>query len=102
MLNCVPLPLIQTCKGKHVPVPARQYLVTDLRDQPMLLVPKTALVVIGLRGRPFHDRVGRDHLVRHEIAADVEVLDCALRLGAPKLALGNFDRTEAVGFDAAV
>jgi hypothetical protein len=81
-------------------MPAGQNLVADLCDQPMLLVPKTPLVVIGFRGRPFHDRVGRDHLARHEIAADVEVLDRALRLGAPKLALGNFDRTEAVGFDA--
>jgi hypothetical protein len=60
------------------------------------------LVVVGLRRRLLHDRIGGNHFARHEFAADAEVLDRPLRLGAPELALGNFDRTEAVGLRAAV
>jgi len=89
-------------QGEHVAMAADEDLVADLGNQPMLLVPQAPLVVIGLRRRPLHDRVGGNHLARHEIAADVEVLDRAMRLSAPKLALENFDRTEAVGLRAAI
>jgi hypothetical protein len=69
---------------------------------PDILGGEAPLRAIGLGGRPFHDRESCDHLVRHEIAADTEVVDRPLRLGTPELALGDFDRAEAVGLRAAV
>jgi hypothetical protein len=66
----------------------------------MLLVGETPLLAVSLGRRPLHDRIGCDHLARHEIAADAEVFDRALRLRPPELVFGNLDWAEAIGFCA--
>ena len=63
----------------------------------MFLGAEAPLRAIGLGRRLLHNRESRDHFVGHEVAADAEVLDRPLRLGAPELALGYFDLAEAVG-----
>jgi hypothetical protein len=58
--------------------------------------------VTSISERSTSSAIGGDHLARHEIAADAEVLDRAPPLGAPELAVGIFDRTEAAGLRMAV
>ncbi len=60
-----------------------------------------AMRAIHPRGRLLHDGERVDDADRHPLALpEREILDRALRLSAPISVGGNFDRAEAVGFDA--
>ncbi len=61
-----------------------------------------AELAVRLRGRPFDESDRADELGRHARPADAEILERALRLGAPKRGRGDADFAEAVLFDAVV
>ena len=77
---------------------AGEDFVADRDDQPVSLVASRAAVVIGIGRGLLQDRIGRDHLARHQVLADAEMLERALRLRAPELVGGHIDLAEAVGF----
>src|SRR5262245_18150505 len=81
---------------KHVLVLTSQDLVTNLHDElkPPLIEPISGTI---RHGSPFlQRRVGGDHLARHQIFADAEVLQGTLRLSAPEFIDGNIDFAEAI------
>ena len=47
------------------------------------MVFEPAGAMVGDRARLFQNRIGRDHLPRHQIVADAEIRDRALGLRAP-------------------
>ncbi len=100
MLNWVPLPVIQTCSGNMSSCGAGQDLVADPGDQTVVLVVEPAHGAVGIGRRFLQDGVGGDHLPRDQIAADAEMLQRALGLGAPELVRRHLHRTQAVGFFA--
>jgi hypothetical protein len=59
-----------------------------------------AISVAAASAKPLQDGIHRDHFPRDEIMTDTEVLERALRLGAPELVGGYFDRAETILFDA--
>src|SRR5262245_27641367 len=67
-------------QGKNVLMPAGENLVTDLHDQsvPMIVEPSAGLVRVG-SGFLQHCVRG-NHFPRHQVLADTEVLQRALRL----------------------
>ena len=73
-------------------------LVANLDDQVELLVLEAAALVVGDGGTLLEDRIGADHLTRHQVLADAEMLQRALGLGAPQLVGLDLDCTKAVGF----
>jgi hypothetical protein len=87
-------------KRKHVLMLAGENLITRLENEPVLVVAQPPAIVVGIRRALFQSRVRRDHLAGDEIVADAEVLQRALRLGAPQLVAGNIDPTQAVSFCA--
>ena len=72
--------------------------VAGLDDELVMLVLEPLAGAIGDGGSLLEDRIGGDHLARHQVGPDAEMLDRALRLGAPELVGGNLDVSEAVGF----
>ena len=54
---------------------AYQDLVTNLYDQPVLLIVEPLAGVIRIGSSFFQYRVGRDHLPRDQVLADAEVLE---------------------------
>jgi hypothetical protein len=86
------------CTGVLLPsaVPAREDLVAGLIDQPVDFVGQLAYRAVCVRGRLFEDGVGRDHLARHEIFADAEVLEHTLGLSASELVGLDLDLAKAV------
>ena len=83
---------------KHVVVPASQDLVARLDDQPMALRIEPAAGEVGVGAGLLEQRVGADHLARHQILADREIVQRALGLGAPQLVGGHLDFAHRVGF----
>lgn len=71
-------------------------LVADVGDQLVDLAVETTAGVIGVRSRFLEDRVRLDHFARHQIPADAEMLERALRLRAPELVRGNVHLTQAI------
>ena len=101
MLNWVPLPVIQTCSGNMSWCWPARISSQSLDDQSVWASrPSRPACVVRDRGRLLDDRVGGDHLARHQVVADAEMLQRALRLRPPQLVGGNLDRAEAVGFPA--
>jgi hypothetical protein len=83
-------------KGKHVVMLARENLVADVDDQLVDLAVETTAGIIRVRRRLLQDRVGLDHFARHQVPADAEMLQRALRLRTPELVRGNVHFTQAV------
>ncbi len=81
---------------------AGKNFVADPDDQPIRRVIQPLTGMVGVRRRLFQDGIGRDHLTRHQILADAEMLQGALRLRAPELVGGDMDLAQAVGFCANV
>ena len=84
---------------EHVVMLAGQDFVADLGDQVEGLVVQTTAGVVRCCRAPLQDRIGGDHLARHQVLPDAEVLERALRLRSPEPVRGNLDLAEAVGFD---
>ncbi len=55
---------------------------------------------VGLGGGPLDDAERADHGLGLALPADLEVAEAALRLRAPVLVVGDFERAEGVGFGA--
>ncbi len=75
-------------------------LVRRARDEIALGRVELAEVVVGECGRLLHDAEGLDDGAPEAVAADLEVLQAALGLGAPVLVGADLDGAHAVGFDA--
>src|ERR1700722_15944811 len=84
---------------EHVVMLAAQDLVADLNDQSMRPVVETLAGMVGIGRGLLEDGVGGDHLARDQVPPDAEVLERALRLGAPEFVAGNTNLAETVGFD---
>src|SRR5690242_8860518 len=82
---------------KHRVVLAGEDLVARLHDQPAALVVEPGDPAVGDRAGLLQHRVGGDHLGRHALAPDAEMLDRALRLRAPQLVGRDLDHAQAVG-----
>lgn len=74
---------------KHVLVLTGKNFVAHLRDKLKLLVAEAFVVMVGNGRGLLQNCISRDHLARHEIGADAEVLQGTLRLGAPELVRRN-------------
>jgi hypothetical protein len=83
---------------EHVGVPAGRDLVANSNDEVASRSVESPDRVIRGRGRPLQDRVGRDHLAGHQLAADAEVLQRTLRLGSPELVGGDGYLAQAIVF----
>src|SRR5262245_28138438 len=79
-------------------MPPRQDLVARLNDQLVGGVGESLVRVIGVGGRLLEDGVRLDHLARHQVLADAEILQRTLGLRSPELVGGNLHFSEAVGF----
>src|SRR2546422_6984637 len=80
----------------HDALPICQDFVAALDDQLVLPVPEPVAGMVCLRGRLLENRVGHDHLARHEILADAEMIERALGLRTPQLVGRHLYDTEAV------
>ena len=60
---------------KHVVMIPGDNLIADVRDQLEGGSLKSAARMVGHGGRAFQYRVGGDHLARHQVAADTEMLE---------------------------
>ena len=78
---------------------AGEDLVADAHDQIVPLLVEPPALVVGDGGGALQDRVGADHLARHQVVADAEILQRALGLRAPQPVGGNRNLPEAVAFD---
>ncbi len=81
---------------EHVVVLAGQDLVAGLEDQLVRRVVEPLAGMVRIGAGLLQGRVGGDHLARHQVLADAEMLQRPLRLRAPELVGGNADLTEAV------
>ena len=99
MLLWVPEPVCQTTSGKWLGELAVDHLLGGARDrvgEPRLERPCSRLTLAAARltmAERAHERR------RHGLAADPEVLQAALGLGAPVAIGRHLDRTEGVGLD---
>jgi hypothetical protein len=82
-------------------VAACEDLVGGLFDQPGDFRRQFAEVVVDPRGGFLDQRQGVDHGERHALAADGEVLQRALGLGAPVGVVGHLYGAQAIGFGPA-
>src|SRR6266480_2130368 len=69
---------------EHVLMFSGEDLVTDAQDQIVPLLVEAGALVIGDGGGALQYRVGADHLARHQVVADAEILQRALSLCAPQ------------------
>jgi hypothetical protein len=76
---------------------ARKDLVTHLDDQLMAFVIEAFTGMVGVGGGLLQEDIGANHFARDQVPADAEVLERALRLGAPELVSGNGYLAKAVG-----
>ena len=83
---------------EHVVMLAGEDFVADLNDQLVSLVIEPLAGMIGVGRRLLQDRIGGDHLARHQILADAEMLERTLGLRAPEFVGGDVDLAEAVDF----
>ena len=81
---------------------AGEDFVTDLNDQPVGLVGQTLVGMVGDGCGFLQNGVRDDHLARHQVPANAEVLERALRLCAPEPVGRNIDFAETIGFLANV
>src|SRR5260370_25418589 len=75
---------------KHVMMLACDNFVANLGDQFVLLVAKPLTGMIGFGSGLLQYGISGDHLTRNQIVADVEMLERALGLSAPKFVGGDF------------
>jgi hypothetical protein len=85
---------------KHVVMLAGEYFVADPDDQLVTPVVEPIAGMVRIGGGLFQNGIRGDHLARHEVLADAEVLERALCLGSPKFVRRNLDLAKTVGFDA--
>lgn len=83
---------------KHVAVVAGEDFVAAVHDQPVNIVGEPAAGMVHIGCGFLQLGIGTDHLDRHQILADAEMLQGALGLGTPQPIGGNVDLSEAVGF----
>ncbi len=83
---------------EHVVVPAGQDLVAGLDDQPVALRVEPPAGEIGVGAGLLEQRIGADHLARHQVLADREIVQRALGLRTPQLVGGHLDFAHRVGF----
>src|SRR5205814_9699883 len=84
---------------EHVLMFSGEDLVTDAQDQIVPLLVEAGALVIGDGGGALQYRVGADHLARHQVVADAEILQRALSLCAPQPLGGNRNLPEALASD---
>src|SRR5215475_6286096 len=82
---------------KHVVMPSVKDLITDSSDEMKARIVQPIIVMVGDGGAFFQRRIRRDHLARHQILADAEVLQRPLRLSSPEFIRWNLHFAEAVG-----
>src|SRR5262249_6456836 len=70
--------------------------VADANDEVLFAIAEPAGLAVDERGGLLDEGVGGDHLSRHQIVADTEMLQRPLRLRSPELFGRDVDRTEAV------
>src|SRR6266403_684296 len=87
-------------QGKHVFMTAAKDLITGLNDQLVVLVVEPLAGIVSIGGGFLQNGVRANHLARHQILTDAEVLKRALCLGAPELISWNVDCAEAISFPA--
>jgi hypothetical protein len=63
-------------------------------------ISSAAAAIAEASGCPLDERDGADQLGRHDLPANPEIVQGALRLGAPKRVRGDANFAEAVLFDA--
>ena len=68
---------------KHVVMLAGQDLVAHPDDQIVCRRIEPLAGMVGIGAGLFQDGIGANHLARDQVLADAEVLERALRLGAP-------------------
>jgi hypothetical protein len=85
---------------KLVLVLTSQDLVAGLDNQLILAIPEPPARMIDLGCGLLQRRIGNDHFTRHQVVADTEVLQRALRLGPPQLVGGDLDLAKTVAFGA--
>ncbi len=73
-------------------------LVAGRHDQLVDVAGEPLGRMVGVRRGLLQDGIGRDHLARHQVVTDAEILQRALGLRAPELVGGNVDLAETVGF----
>ena len=83
---------------KHVVMPAGKNLITDLDNQVAALLIEPLLPVVDDGGGFLEDGVRIDHLARHQIGTNAEMLERTLRLCTPEFAGRNIDFAQTVGF----
>src|SRR5258708_2402411 len=81
---------------EHVVMLAVEDLVADVNDQLVGLSIEPVAGVICIGRRFLQDRISQNHLARHQILADAEMLERTLRLRSPELVGGNVDLAETV------
>src|SRR5271154_3594184 len=79
---------------------AGEDFVAHARDKFVSLTIEATAGTVCRSRSPLQDGIGGDHLTRHQILADAEVLERALRLRAPQFVSRHLDATHAVGFDS--
>jgi hypothetical protein len=77
---------------------ARENLFANANDKGIAFVIETPSGVVGAGRCLLEDGVCRNHFSWHQLAADTEVFQRALRLCAPELRAGHLDFADAVGF----
>src|SRR5260370_15334119 len=83
---------------KHVMMLACDNFVANLGDQFVLLVAKPLTGMIGFGSGLLQYGISGDHLTRNQIVADVEMLERALVLSAPKFVGVILQHTHAICF----
>src|SRR5262245_9278922 len=79
-------------------MPPGQDLVAGLSDQLVDVVAEAFVCMIGVGRRLLEDGIRLDHLARHQVLADAEILQLTLGLRSPELVGGNLHFSEAIGF----
>src|SRR5262249_11676774 len=72
--------------------------VASLSDQSVPLIVESLAGIVGCGCGLLQNGIGSDHLARHQILADAEMLERTLRLSTPELVRRDFNHTEAICF----
>src|SRR5262245_41011620 len=83
---------------EHVMMLAGEDFVAGFNNQLVLLIAEPLASMICDRRRLLQNGIRGDHLARHQVLADAEVLERALSLRPPQLVHGDFNHTEAICF----
>src|SRR5262249_60508218 len=87
---------------EHVVMLAGEDFVASLKDQRVPLIVEPLAGMVGYGCGLLQNGIGRDHLTRHHILADAEMLKRTLRLSTPELVRRDFNHPEAICFFAYV